>query len=246
MSLLELRNLSVTRRNRQVLNDVSLTIGEGELVGLIGPNGAGKSTLMEAALGMIPFSGTSNLAAMGTGERARKAAYLPQAREIAWPVNVEDLISLGRIPWPGSGQRAEDRDAIETAISRMELQPFRHRTALRLSGGEQARVLIARALAQQTPLIVADEPVAGLDPAQQLACLRLFRQLAQEGRGLLVSLHDLGLAVRFCDRLVLVAGGRVLADGDPRHVLRDETVQNAFGITLRHIETPDGPAVLPV
>lgn len=246
MSLLELQGLSVTRRHRKVLSDITLRISEGEIVGLIGPNGAGKSTLMEAALGMIPFSGQSDLAALGTNDRARKAAYLPQSREIAWPMSVEDLISLGRVPWPGGGYGSKDRKAVESAIDRMDLQPFRHRTALRLSGGEQARVLIARALAQETPLIIADEPVSGLDPAQQLACLRLFRQLASEGRGLLVSIHDLGLAARFCDRLVLLAGGEVLADGPPLDVLHDKHVQQAFGISLRHVETPDGPAILPV
>ena len=179
-------------------------------------------------------------------DRARKAAYLPQSLEIAWPVSVDDLISLGRIPWPGGGRSVADGVAIEKAIHRMRLDPFRHRTALRLSGGEQARVLIARALAQETPLIIADEPASGLDPAQQLVCLRLFQQLAGEGKGLLVSLHDLGLAARFCDRLVLLAEGRVQIDGPPRQVLQDEAIQRAFGITLRQIDTPDGPAILPV
>lgn len=244
--LLELRALSVTRRNREVLRGVGLSIAAGELVGLIGPNGAGKSTLMEAAIGLIPFSGVSNLAAMDATARARAAAYLPQSREIAWPVSVEDLVALGRIPWPGSGRSAEDRKAIEAAMTRMGLEPFRHRTALRLSGGEQARALIARALAQEAPLLIADEPVAGLDPAQQLACLRLFQGLAGEGRGLLVSIHDLGLAARFCSRLVLLAKGRILADGNPDHVLRDEVIREAFGITTRRIDTPDGPAILPI
>ncbi|RNF36281.1 ABC transporter ATP-binding protein [Paracoccus methylarcula] len=246
MMLLELRNLSVTRRGRPVLDKLDLSVAKGELVGLIGPNGAGKSTLMEAALGLIPFEGMSSLAAMTPNDRARQAAYLPQSREIAWPVSVEDLIALGRIPWPGGGRGTGDRQAIEAAIARMGLEPFRHRTALRLSGGEQARALIARALAQETPLLIADEPVAGLDPAQQLACLRLFRELAGEGHGLLVSIHDLGLAARFCSRLVLLAEGRVLADGNPDEVLRDKAIHRAFGITIRRIDTPDGPAILSV
>ncbi|MDP5308020.1 ABC transporter ATP-binding protein [Paracoccus spongiarum] len=246
MTLLDLRGLSVTRRNRPVLHGIGLAVRAGELVGLIGPNGAGKSSLMEAALGLIPFTGTSDLAALDPGHRARRAAYLPQSREIAWPVSVEDLVALGRIPWPGGGRSPADRAAIDAAIARMGLEGFRRRTALRLSGGEQARALIARALAQQTPLLIADEPVAGLDPAQQLACLRLFRALADEGHGILASIHDLGLAARFCTRLVLLAEGRVLADGPPDQVLQDALMRRAFGIITRRIDTPDGPAILPV
>ncbi|WP_299910413.1 ABC transporter ATP-binding protein [uncultured Paracoccus sp.] len=245
MRLLNLDKLSVTRRNRQVLRGVSLQLEPGEFVGLLGPNGAGKSTLMEAALGLIPFAGHSDLAALPARDRAHRAAYLPQSREIAWPISVQNLVALGRIPWPGASG-AEDRAAIDAAISRMGLEPFRARTATRLSGGEQGRALIARALAQETPLLLADEPVAGLDPAQQLACLRLFRALAGEGHGILASIHDLGLAARFCTRLVLLADGEVLADGPPGEVLTAENLSRAFGISVYRIDTPHGPAILPI
>lgn len=244
--VLRLSGLSVTRRNRPVLHGVSLSLNPGEFVGLIGPNGAGKSSLMETALGLIPCTGTSSLAAMPPAQRARHAAYLPQSRDIAWPVSVEDLVALGRIPWPGGGRGGLDRIAIDAAIARMGLEPYRKRTAQRLSGGEQNRALIARALAQDTPLLIADEPIAGLDPAQQLACLRLFRDLAAEGRTVLASIHDLGLAARFCSRLVLLAEGHVLADGSVDAVLRDDLLARAFGITVRRVDTPDGPAILPV
>ncbi|MFV0300308.1 MAG: ABC transporter ATP-binding protein [Paracoccus sp. (in: a-proteobacteria)] len=245
MSLLVLDNLSVTRRKRPVLRGVSLSVAPGEFVGLLGPNGAGKSTLMEAALGLIPFEGRSDLAALPAHDRAQRAAWLPQSREIAWPVSVETLVALGRIPWPGA-TGAEDRAAIDAAIARMGLEPFRSRTATRLSGGEQGRALIARALAQETPLLLADEPVAGLDPAQQLACLRLFAALAGEGHGIMASIHDLGLAARFCTRLVLLAGGTVLADGPPDEVLTPGNLSRAFGIDIHRVETPHGPAILPV
>lgn len=245
--LLQIEGLSVIRRNRSVLRNVSLSVAEGDFVGLIGPNGAGKSTLMEAALGLIPGSaGRSNLALMPAMQRARAAAYLPQSREIAWPVSVMDLISLGRIPWPSGGRSPEDRAAIDAAIDRMGLQSFRNRTAMRLSGGEQNRALIARALAQDTPLLIADEPIAGLDPAQQLSCLRLFRELAAEGRGVIASIHDLGLAARFCTRLILLAEGRILAEGPPDTVLEDSLLRRAFGISARRVETPDGPAFIPI
>lgn len=244
--LLSLENIHVTRRNRVILDQVCMTLAEGEFVGLIGPNGAGKSTLMEAALGALPFSGRSNLAAMTATERARIAAYLPQAREIAWPVSVEDLVALGRIPWPGGGRSNADLAAIDAAINRLGLQDFRKRTALRLSGGEQNRALIARALAQDTPLLLADEPAAGLDPAQQLACMSLFRDLAREGRGVLASVHDLGLAARYCTRLVLLAEKHILADGPPEDVLTDAMLHRAFGIRVRRVHTPDGLAILPL
>lgn len=245
--LMELRGLSVIRRARPVLSQVDLTLDRHELVGLIGANGAGKSTLMEAALGLLPAaSGFANLAAMNANERARHAAYLPQSRDIAWPVSVQDLIALGRLPWPGSGHTNADRAAIDAAIARLDLDRYRKRTAMRLSGGEQSRVLIARALAQQTPLLLADEPIAGLDPAQQLACMRLFRELATEGHGVLVSIHDLGLAARFCTRLVLLHEGRVIADGSADQVLCDTMMAQAFGIHTHRVDTEHGPVILPV
>lgn len=244
--LLSLTDIAVTRRNRPILHGVSLSLAAGEFVGLIGPNGAGKSTLMEAALGLLPHEGRSNLAQMSAADRARAAAYLPQTRDIAWPVSVEDLVALGRIPWPGGGRGPADLAAIDRAIDRLGLQDFRKRTALRLSGGEQNRALIARALAQDTPLLLADEPAAGLDPAQQLACMALFRDLAREGRGVLASVHDLALAARYCTRLVLLAERQVLADGPPDEVLTDALLHRAFAIRIRRIDTPDGPAILPV
>lgn len=244
MTLLSARNISVTLRNRPVINDVSFEIGAGELVGLIGPNGAGKSTLMRAILGLIPSTGTSSLAQMSAATRARHAAWMPQSREIAWPVSVESLVSLGRMPHGQRGTPA-DHDAVEAAIARMELGAYRHRTATRLSGGEQARALIARALAQETPLLIADEPTAGLDPEHQIATLDTFAALARDGRGVILSLHDLGLAARHCTRLILLAEGEIRADGPPRDVLSDELVAKTFHISAFRADTPDGPIFQP-
>lgn len=248
MTLLSLENLSVTRRNRAILNGISLTIGAGELVGIIGPNGAGKTTLMRAALGLIPFAGRSSLAEMSPRAKGRAVAWMPQSREIAWPIDVETLVMLGRTPHLGAGQRPQDTDrsAVEKALQRMELTPFRNRTTTRLSGGEQARVLIARALAQETPLLMVDEPIAGLDPAHQIATMQTFGTLAQEGHSVLVSLHDLGLAARHCTRLIVIDKGGIAADGPPLDVLTPDLIRDTFGISAFLQDTPQGLVFQPL
>jgi iron complex transport system ATP-binding protein len=248
MTLLRLENLTVLRGECPVVDHVSLSVQAGECVGLIGPNGAGKTTLMRAALGLDRFSGRSNLAEMDARARARLAAFLPQARQIAWPVDVETLVALGRVPHLPRGAKpgAADHAAIEDALHRLGLEGFRHRIATRLSGGEQGRVLIARALAQQTPLLLADEPIAGLDPAQQIATMQVFSGLAREGRAVIVSLHDLGLAARHCTRLILMHQGRVVADGTPDAVLTPDLMARVFGISIWRQDSPMGPVLQPM
>ncbi len=229
MSLLSLTDFTVRRGECPVVDEVSLTVAAGECVGLLGPNGAGKTTLLRGALGLLPHEGSSNLTALSPVARARAAAFLPQGRQIAWPVSVLELVGL-----------QATAAAVEAALDRMGLQGFRGRIATELSGGEQARVLIARALAQDTALLLADEPVAGLDPEAQIRAMGVFRALADEGRGVVVSLHDLGLAARHCTRLVLLDRGRVVADGAPREVLTDALLDTVFGVRGYHAETPDG------
>ncbi|MFD0858145.1 ABC transporter ATP-binding protein [Roseovarius aquimarinus] len=249
MSLLSLERFGVALRGREIFRDVDLTIAPGEFVGLIGPNGAGKTTLMRAALGLIAAEGRSSLAEMAPRLRAKAAAWMPQAREIAWPVSVETLVMLGRVPHLGAGQRAtaEDHAATDAAIERMGLAPLRQRAATRLSGGEAARALIARALAQETPLLMADEPTAGLDPAHQISTMETFAALAAQGKSCLVSLHDLGLAVRHCTRLVLLApGGGLVADGAPAEVLTPERLDAVFGIEAAWRDGEGGPIFQPM
>ncbi|MBO9453498.1 ABC transporter ATP-binding protein [Tropicibacter sp. R16_0] len=248
MTGLDLRNLGVTLRQRQVFRDVSVTISEGEMVGLIGPNGAGKTSLMRAALGLVTHSGHSSLAQLTARERARTVAWMPQSREIAWPITVERLVALGRLPHlsPSGFIPEKDQVLIDQAIDRLDLGPLRQRAASRLSGGEQARALIARAVAQNTPVLMADEPIAGLDPAHQISTMRIFRDLANEGRAVLVSIHDLGLAARHCTRLILLAEGGVLADGPPAQVLSPELMARAFGISVWHENMALGPVFQPL
>jgi iron complex transport system ATP-binding protein len=237
MSLLSLNNLTVRRGECPVVDRVSFTIGKGEFVGLIGPNGAGKTSLLRGALGLLPHSGTSNLSALTPATRARAAAFLPQGREIAWPVTVETLVALGC--------QTDSPYTVTHALHRMGLDAYRHRSATALSGGEQARVLIARALAQDTPLLLADEPVAGLDPEAQIRTMEVFTALAAEGRSVIASIHDLGLAARHCTRLLMLHRGQLVADGPAAQVLTDERLAQVFGIKGFHADTPEGPVFQP-
>ena len=235
MSLLSLDLLTVMRGGCPVVDGVTLEIGAGEVVGLIGPNGAGKTTMMRGALGLLAASGGSSLTALHARDRAKAAAWLPQAREIAWPVSVETLVSLGRSPYLAGGRKLSQADhvAVAQALEQMGLTAFARRDATALSGGEQARVLIARVLAQSTPLIMADEPVAGLDPAHQFSLMRVFSKLAQGGKSVLVSMHDLGLAAQHCTRLVMIHRGKLVADGTPREVLSDDRLRDVFQVCGR-------------
>jgi iron complex transport system ATP-binding protein len=248
MTLLSLSDLSVRLRRRLILSNVTLDVTEGEFVGLIGPNGAGKTTLMRAALGLLPHEGRSSLAALPPEARGRRAAWMPQARDIAWPVSVETLVALGRTPHLGGwqGLRATDRAHVDRALATMGLEGLRHRTATRLSGGEQAMALIARALAQDTPLLMADEPIAGLDPANQIATMAVFARLAHEGRAVIASLHDLGLAARHCTRLILLGEGGIAADGPPETVLTPDNLARIFHVTAHYATTPQGPVFQPL
>ncbi len=247
MTLLSVNGLRVSLGGKPVLHGLSFVLREGEFVGLIGPNGAGKSTLLRASLGLLPAEGAVTIAgrpasAISARQRALHVAYLPQEREIGWPVSVETLVSLGRTTRKRgfAGLDATDRARIEEAMARMEITDFRRRAASELSGGEKARVLIARALAQDAPLLLADEPTAGLDPAHQIALMSLFSELAAEGRGVVASLHDLGLAARWCSRLILVDRGLIVADGTPKDVLTSERLRTVYGVDAHLGETEDG------
>ena len=237
MSLLTLDKLSVFRGDCPVVDSVSLALEPGDFIGLIGPNGAGKTSLMRAALGILEHKGSSSLAVMLQSDRAKQAAWLPQDREIAWGLSVRDLVGLGRLPF-GSIQK-NDRH-VEAAIIKMELATFSDRIATQLSGGEQARILIARALAQDTPILLADEPTASLDPANQISTLKTFSTLAQAGRGIIASIHDLGLAARYCTKLALLHRGKLIAFGSADEVLTPDNLRTVFSIEAHYEKTKEG------
>ena len=252
MSLLSVSDLHASLGGKPVLKGLSFDIRAGEFVGLIGPNGAGKSTLLRAVLGLIHSEGRVAIAgresAMPAQERARHIAYLPQDRDIAWPVSVELLVSLGRVPYRPAfaGLSAVDAEVVDRVMRRMEVDAFRNRPATDLSGGEKARVLIARALAQDAPLLLADEPTAGLDPSHQIGLMRLFAELAAEGHGVVASMHELGLAARWCSRLILIADGVIVADGAPREVLTVERLRTVYGVEAYLGEAAGGMIVQPL
>lgn len=254
MVTLSLDNVSVNLGRRPVLNAVTATLSPGELIGIVGPNGAGKSTLVRSLLGLLrPVGGMVALDGHGVADMprrqvARAIAYLPQGQTLHWPLSVERLVALGRLPHLGPMSRitAADYAVIEDAMARADVIGLRDRIATELSGGERARVLLARALAVEAPGLIADEPLASLDPGHQIDVLELLAREAQAGRMVVAVLHDLTMAARYCDRLLLLNGGRLVADGKPLDVLTPERLRSVYGITARIEDAGGWPFIVPL
>ncbi|SFM12847.1 ABC transporter ATP-binding protein [Halopseudomonas yangmingensis] len=239
MTLMQLEAISHAER----LQAVSLDLQPGEVLGLIGPNGAGKSTLLHCLAGILPAQGQAwlqgqPLQQLSERQRARRIGFLPQHNQSAWALSVADIVSLGRLPWGD-----DDRQAARAAAAATEVEQFWHRRIDRLSGGEQARVWLARVLAGQPQLVLADEPVASLDLYHQQHVLQVLRDYAAGERGVMLSVHDLSLAARYCDRLCLLHRGRMLAFGSPAEVLTREHLRQAFGVDT-HIDLHNQPPVI--
>lgn len=253
MSNLTIDHLSVTLGGRVVLQDLSLQFPAGKFTGLIGPNGAGKSTLLRACLKLIQAKGTvsfhdTNLLSLTAIQRARYLSFLPQERELAWALSVEAVVRLGLpIQTPiGNASAKSDDQRVDEALSLLELTEMRHRSASNLSGGELARVLIARLLAQDTPVILADEPLAGLDPQQQIKVMQLFQTLARGGKTIIASIHDLSQAALWCDELVLIDHGALKAQGTPAEVLTADHLSSTYQINADIRENHGKLHVLPI
>jgi iron complex transport system ATP-binding protein len=238
------------------LAGVGLTLHPGEITAIVGPNGAGKSSLVACLAGLVqPAAGAvlldgEPLAAFPPRERARRLGYLPQSPEIAWDVTVETLVALGRLPWQGAALHrahatpADDARAVAAALAAMDLEPLRHRPVSRLSGGERARALAARVLAGEPRWLIADEPLANLDLAHAAALVGLLRHQAHaEGRGVLVVLHDLATAMNHADRAIVLAQGRVVADGPPAQALTDALVTRIWNLPARWLGEPGARAL---
>ncbi|WP_186420144.1 ABC transporter ATP-binding protein [Bosea sp. CS1GBMeth4] len=235
---IEANRVTVALAGRPILAGIDLSLRPGELVGLIGANGAGKTSLLRVLADLLPpDAGTvlyDGLSAGRLGRRtlARRLAFLAQGGTVQWQMRAEAVVALGRLPHrrPFAGLTAADKAAIGRAFAAADADAFRGRSLDTLSGGERMRVLLARALAVEAEMLLADEPLVGLDPRHQLEAMALFRRIASGGTGIVVALHDLSLAGRFCDRLVLLESGRVLADDVPAAVLDDGNLARAFGI----------------
>jgi iron complex transport system ATP-binding protein len=250
---LSARALTVALGGRIILDGIDLGAPAGVVTGLIGPNGAGKTTLLRAMAGAQPIAaGAITLEGRPIGgwprrELARLVAYLPQGAPCSWPMSVQRIVALGRLPhlspWRGPG--ADDASAIGAALAATDVLHLADRNVLTLSGGERARVMLARALAVSPRVLLADEPVAGLDPEHQLRVMTLLRERAAEGVAVIVTLHDLTLAARFCDRLVALDSGRIAAEGSPAAVLTPAVLASVFAVSAAYGRCDGQPFVVP-
>lgn len=241
MALISTQALTVDSR----VKSLSLDVQQGEVLGLIGPNGAGKSTLLNTLAGLEGYQGAITINGQPyddytSKQRARLIGLQPQLVTSAWSITVEDVVALGRIPWGDS-----DKQAIQLAMQRAGVTEFAERAIDHLSGGERARVWLARVLAGKPQALLVDEPVANLDIHYQLSVMNVLRSYAQEGHGVVVALHDLSLAARFCHRLCLMHEGELVLCGTPEEVLKETTLKTVYGVDVDIDLQRQPPVVLP-
>ena len=241
------RNLGFSYGERRILDAIDTTYEAGKFTVILGPNGAGKSTLLACLAGLLePQIGTislhdADITCMAPTTRARHIGLLPQGAETHWAITSEALVTLGRIPhMRGVGTSADDRRAIAAAMSATATKGFANRPVTQLSGGERARVLLARVLAGEPEWILADEPLANLDPGFQLDILNLLRRQAEAGKGVVAVLHDLQYAVRFADHLLLLHEGRLFAQGSVEDVITSANLAHVYGIDATLFKDEEG------
>jgi iron complex transport system ATP-binding protein len=243
--MLAAENLALVRGGKQVVEGLSAELQPGTITAIVGPNGAGKSSLLLGLAGLLaPSEGSvmlqdAALASLLSRRRAQAIGYLPQTPDIAWDVAVESLVALGRLPWRDRGTAA-----VEAALAALELQPLRHRPVSQLSGGERARVLLARVLAGQPQWILADEPLAALDLAHQLSLLAHLRGCAANGQGVVIVLHDLATAMNHADRVLVLKDGRLIADGPPQAALAPQVIAQGWGVDARWLGEAGAQALI--
>jgi iron complex transport system ATP-binding protein len=241
MALISANQLSVETR----LKHACFELQAGEMLGLIGPNGAGKSTLLNALAGIIEINGEiqiddSAADTLDSKHRARLVGLLPQSVNSAWSINVTDVVELGRLPWGDN-----DAIAIQQAMKQSGVEKFSQRKIDHLSGGERARVWLARVLAGQPKILLADEPIANLDIHYQIAVMDVLKQYTDQKHGVIIAIHDLSLAARYCDRLCLMNEGEIVAIGKPEEVLDPELLTDTFGIAVDVNLAHNPPIVFP-
>lgn len=233
--MIDTNSVSVTLGGAPILDGVSVAVPGQSFVALVGPNGAGKTTLLRTINGVLPpDSGSvaideSDVQSLSRRDTARLVATVPQDTNISFEFSVRDVVAMGRTPHRSRLQRADDTNIVERALQRVRIAHLADRPVGSVSGGERQRVLLARALAQDAPAMVLDEPTASLDINHQVRTLELVRDLVDEGTTALAAIHDLDLAARFCDSIVVLSDGHVLADGPPESVLTESVIEQAFG-----------------
>ncbi len=246
-TMLAVENLGVRLGGRAIVDAVSFALRPGEMTALVGPNGAGKTTLLRAVAGVLPSAGrvmlgSARLVDTPARERARKIAYLPQGHVFHWPMSAAAVVALGRLPHADHFARlaAADEAAIARAIAAAGIQDLAERPVTALSGGERARVALARVLATGATVVLADEPTGSLDPRHQFLVMDLLRRAARAGGAVLAVMHDLALASRFCDRVLVMDRGRLVGDGPPARALSPERIAATFGVDAIMVDTGEG------
>ena len=245
---LNLRDVRVRLDSQVILSDIDLTLERGRFVGLVGPNGAGKTTLLRVMAALVaPVQGHITLdghalSSLSRDERARRIAALFQGAGIGWPMTVREIVALGRLPYRRAfaGFSDADETAVARAMARTDVEHLADRPEPTLSSGERMRALLARALAVEAEWLLVDEPVTALDPGHQLDAMALLRAASRDGAGVVAVLHDLALAARFCDRIVVLSGSRLVADGRPEAALTDALLAQVFGVTAERGRATDG------
>jgi iron complex transport system ATP-binding protein len=241
-------NVEVAYEGRRVLGPIDIDVGDGEWLGLIGPNGAGKTSLLKTAVGVIPHVGSVTFGGQ-QGRRGLDAAWMPQRPHLPDEMGVADYVMLGRTPHLGylAAETKHDVGTVYSALERLDLSAFAKRPLGTLSGGEAQRAVLARALAQEAPVLLLDEPTASLDVGHAVEVLDVVDELRREERLTVVTAaHDLTLAGRYADRLVLISGGVVAASGSPGEVLTEDNLKAHYGAGIRIIQDRDGPIVVPM
>ncbi|MEU4655899.1 heme ABC transporter ATP-binding protein [Streptomyces sp. NPDC023723] len=248
--LAEAEAVRVRLGGRPVLDGVDVTVRAGQLLALVGPNGAGKSTLLAALAADLPATGGvvrmhgRPVSAWSPAELALRRAVLPQSAALSFPFPVAEVVRMGRAPYAGTPAADQDDAVVAEAMARTEVSAFAGRPFAALSGGERARVALARVLAQRTPLLLLDEPTAALDLRHQELVLRLCRERARAGDAVVVVLHDLGLAAAYADRVAVLRAGRLAADGPPAEVFRDDLLSEVYDQPVEVLPHPRTGAVL--